>query len=301
VILLLLGLLPLAGCRFTIDYRLYAVVYGVADYSSLPPSPNGDLSYTDDDALDMAALLENQGFAVQLRLNGEANRPNLLADFAHAASLAGPEDLFLFYFSGHGGPSTVRATPEPPGADRATEGIILDDPGPPAGVDLLSDDELAALLASIPARKRVVIIDSCNSGGFIGNGLETDRMAPDYGGTRDGLIGVLSRGISLYANFSGSQPDIPPSLALVMAAAGEREFSYEDSGYDHGVFTYHLLQAPLRADRNRDGFVTVSEAYGYVLDVIEREWNRRYAPYPEAIFAPRISGGPVDYVLFQAR
>ena len=85
-----------------------------------------------------------------------------------------------------------------------------------------------------------------------------------------------------------------------MAAAGERELSWEAGApYGHGIFTYFLLQAPRRGDRNADGWVTVSEAYGYARDAIESEWNRALPSGSPYIFLPRVSGGPVDYALFE--
>ncbi len=306
VLAALAALLALAGCRFSIDYHRYAVVYGVANYTAL--DPQYDLTYTYDDAVDMNTLLASQGFTVIQRLNGEVTRDHLEADFAGFAAQAGPDDLFLFYFTGHGGAVDAAGNPLPyplpEGVTPAAEVIYLDAdtaPNPMTSPYPMTSSELAVRLADIPARKRVVIIDACNSGGFIGNRLEGDRLPPDYLGGEQPLFGVLGKAISLYANFGQSGGDIPPSLALVMAAAGEREVSWE-TGYpwEHGIFTYFLLKAPAQADGNRDGFVTVSETYGYVRDAIEKEWNSVPSGI-DSIFAPRVSGGPVDFVLFEAR
>ena len=46
----------LAGCRFEPDYDRYAIVYGLSDYQGLGSS----LSYCDEDAQEMAALLSGQ-------------------------------------------------------------------------------------------------------------------------------------------------------------------------------------------------------------------------------------------------
>ncbi len=294
-----LGAATLAGCRFSVDYHRYAIVYGVADYSPAGLGAN-DLTYPSIDAQELAAQLEDQGFEVlpRLRLDSAANRANLEADFQQVKLAASPDDLFLFYFSGHGGPVDDAGNPLPQGVPAAAEVLYLDATTAP---DPLTISQLASLLADIPARKRVVILDACNSGGFIGSHLEADRFEPDYMGNKDSLFGVLGKAVSLYANFAGSGGLIPPSLSLVMAAAGSREFSFETDGYQNGIFTYYLLQAAQRGDRNRDGWVTVSEAYGYVRDAIEAEWNRRFPPGSIEIFAPRVSGGPVDFVLFQAR
>jgi hypothetical protein len=111
----------------------------------------------------------------------------------------------------------------------------------------------------------------------------------------------------MYANFDGSSADIPPWDALVISASGERESSYESPDklgqgplYYHGVFTYFLLQSERNADHNGDGYITVTEAYYYARNRINTEWNLSYG-YPVDAFSPHVSGGPVDYVLFEAR
>ena len=82
----------------------------------------------------------------------------------------------------------------------------------------------------------------------------------------------------------------------MLAAAGEQEFSWESLSFQHGVFTYFLLESATSGDRNSDGFVTVSEAYDYVRRSIDDRWNA--TSFYDERFAPHLSGGPVDYVLF---
>ena len=159
----------------------------------------------------------------------------------------------------------------------------------------------------ISCRRKVLILDSCNSGGFIGNELEADGVPPSLlEGDRSPAVN-LADAISMYANFDGSSADIPPWEAMVISASGEQEYAYESpdqSGqgplYSHGVLTYFLLQAEHGADRNGDGYVTVTEAYDFVRTRIKNEWNLRNG-YANDAFSPHVSGGPVDYVLFQTR
>jgi hypothetical protein len=112
---------------------------------------------------------------------------------------------------------------------------------------------------------------------------------------------LLARAVRLYANFDGSSADIPPWEALVISAAGERELSYEmGSPFNHGVFTFYLLEAAQDGDLNGDGWVTATEAFAYARDRVYRFWNLYYG-FPSLAFSPHVSGGPVDYVLFEAR
>lgn len=292
----------LAACRFEPDYDKYAIVYGLSDYQGL----GNDLRYCDDDAQEMAALLAGQGFDVIVRVSvdatTDATHDQLLADFADVALRVGPADLFLFYYSGHGAQvpaADPQADEDAAGADAPDEAIVMFNLAPSELVFYL-DDELSADLRAIPCDKKIVIVDACFSGGVIGNQLEHDAVPPDYEGLVGGFLSGLVEAISLYGSYDGRGSDVAPGNALVLAAAGEREESFEDDPpYENGVFTYFLLQAAARGDANGDGWVTLREAYAFTRRRIDAEWNL-WVPLSTR-FAPRVSGGPVDYVLFEAR
>ena len=296
----LLAPLLFAACSFTIDYDRYALVYGISDYDGIL----NDLSYSDADAVDLAALLQAQGYEVTLRTDSAATKANFLNDLASIKAAAGPEDLFLFYYAGHGGQDVQGLGDrglENIGSDGADEWIFLHGSVSDSGIDLdltFSDDQLAPEIAQLPSVKRVILIDACNSGGFIGSTLETDGIPQKYSGDSDSFLSGLVPAIRLFGNFSGGSADISPADALVISASGELEFSYESSAFNHGVFTYFLLETAEWGDRNRDGFVSLLEVYEYIRRSIEREWNNVFPG--EYNFLPHVSGGPVDYVLFQA-
>jgi hypothetical protein len=301
--LLLAVLAGLSSCALNVPYDKYAIVYGVADYQA----GVNDLNYTDDDALSMAALLTGQGYQVILRLDSAATKNQLgNFDLPATAAQAQEQDLFVFYFSGHGGQASAGA--ENPGSDDYNEYIYLYGSDPGANIGLtFSDDQLAAALAPIAARKKVIIIDACNSGGFVGNELEADGEPASLLQDNTSIIELAADALRLYANFDGSSADIPPWEAIVLSAAGERELSYEspnDFGigppYNHGIFTYYLLESETEGDHDRDGWVTVTEAFAYAKEMIYQDWNYGYG-FPSAVFSPHVSGGPVDYVLFEAR
>jgi hypothetical protein len=285
----------LSACMLNAPYDKYAIVYGVADYGGLLKT----LAYPDDDADAMFLLLDAQGYAVTIRKNDQATRANLLGDIDSVAAKADKDDLFLFYFSGHGGPTGTG--PEAEGGDRYDEWVSLYGSGyPPDLSTTFSDDALNAAFKIIPCRKKVIILDSCNSGGFIGNELEADGEPSSLVEGSESLAELAARAISLYANFDGSSADIPPWEALVLSAAGEREESLEGTYYGHGAFTYYLLEAERKGDANGDGYVTVTEAFAYTQKYIYRDYYLgRFVPYD--VFSPHVSGGPVDYVLFKAR
>ncbi len=297
-------LASLSACVLDVPYDKYAIVYAVADYQ---PGVN-DLNYTDDDAISMEALLTGQGYQVILRLNSAATKDNLQnVDIPAIAGQAREGDLFVFYFSGHGGQYV--AGPEASGSDTYDEYLYLYGSEPsPLGVALtFNDDQLLAALAPIAARRKVIILDSCNSGGFIGSELEADGEPPSLVQGNESIMDLAARAIRLYANFDRTSADIPPWEALVLSASGERESSYEtpDSLGNgpllyHGVFTYYLLKAETEGDLNHDGWVTVTEAFAYTQEMTNKYWNYAYG-FPSDVFSPHVSGGPVDYVFLEAR
>jgi uncharacterized caspase-like protein len=262
-------LLLLATCNFEIDYKQYALVYGIADYNV-----GTDLQYSDDDALAMGALFSSQGYEVTVRTDSAATYDQLIADFDAIKSQIGKDDLFVFFFSGHGCDPVPAGGEEPPTGDANDEGIVLN-----TATDIMDlyDDVLGQLIKSIPSRKKIVIIDACYSGGFIGNELETETS--------------LFEAIQLYTNYRDGSYDIDPQDALVISASGEQEFSFEYSLFSHGVFTYFLLETADRGDHNGDGYVTALEAFYYTKGQIKGTSDQ---------FSPDVSGGPVDFVLFEA-
>lgn len=305
-------LFSLSGCTLELDYDKYAIVFGISDY----PGAINDLNYTDDDARDFTDLLIAQGYQVILRITDnpiadplvppnidEASYDQLARDFTYVAQNADLNDLFLFYFSGHGyqDPASSGTTENTFDSDMYDEALLLVD-DTLNSVVYLRDDELAVLLRTIPCARKVAIIDACNSGGFIGNQLEVDAVPPSLlEGSSESYFEQIADAINLYSSYGDITSDISPSDALVIAASGEREYSYEapppiENLYYHGVMTYFLLQSVTGGDYNRDGYVTVTETYHYIARNINSEWNR-----PQSIFVnffPHVSGGPIDYILF---
>jgi hypothetical protein len=165
----------------------------------------------------------------------------------------------------------------------------------------IRDNELGTILGVLGTPRKVVILDTCNSGGFIGNRVEVDITPSTYTGGFPLVTPVtIAQAIANYASFPTSPNGISPyGGAMVLSAAGAGESCYEDPGYGHGVLSYFLLQTAQSADLNHDGRVTVGEAFSLVKAGIDKNWNSD----PSVIgaqwtFEPHISGGPVDFVLF---
>lgn len=323
----LLTALVLVACGRTHDLPPgYAIVYGVSEYTSI-----SDLGQPAADADAMAAMLEESGYTIISggpRTNAEATWANVQADFAAAAANAPADSRFLFYFAGHGfgdGMDYQYDTPpfseewaehlaseeagdEPAGAGSYPEFLFLHTADPFNDVPLaleesISDDELAELVRSVRSRQRVVIIDACHSGGFAGSGTTVDTVPRAYDGFEDGaqLVDALNA-MTLYLDYGTDDPaDLDEDDAVVIAAAGEQDFSYEGSywGFPNGVFTHFFLQAREAADHDFDGYVSTTEAYAHAVAAIRAVANEDLVGQEK--FIPRVTGGPVDYILFPAR
>jgi len=289
-------LLVLAGCTINpTPPDRYALVYGVSDYAGIA----NDLNYTDDDAVAVAQVLEDKGYTVYRRISGGAPPPTksrLETDFNTIVPNIKKNDVLLVYFSGHGGQLTGSVDQnEDQFADEEAEFLYLSDG---TNDSFLTDNELHTLLSQSGVIKKVVIIDACNSGGFIGQEYDYDALNPAYSSSDEYNTGIINN--TLRAFFSPKTGDIPPSSAIVISAAGEQEVSWESGAYEHGIFTYALLNAFTDSDNNRDGYIDTGELYYYACEFIEVFWNSIAPGDEEFQYMPHISGGPVDYILFEA-
>ena len=122
-------------------------------------------------------------------IDGQATRAGLRSAFQRVAAAAGPDDLFLFFFSGHGNQvrGTVSAT-EPDGRDETIE--MVD--------GAITDDELSQMFQQVRARTALLVLDSCFSGGFARDVV-----------SRPGVMGLFS-----------SEEDLTSSVAQKFEAGG---------------------------------------------------------------------------------
>jgi len=136
--------------------RVVALLVGVSDYGERTSA----LPNTDADARELYASLRGAGLlhpASRLLTNEEATTKNLAEAFARAAAAAGPDDLFLFFFSGHG--DQVDVAPGGAELDGRAETLELYDAA-------MTDAQLAPLFASVRGRMSMLVIDACYAGGF---------------------------------------------------------------------------------------------------------------------------------------
>ncbi|MEM1359862.1 MAG: caspase family protein, partial [Bacteroidota bacterium] len=145
---------------------IHALLIAISDYptgvSDLPGCANDLVAF--EAFFKEYATLNGVGFKPKVLLNEAAHRKGVLQSFAHFEQ-AGPEDVCLLYYTGHG--SQLPAPPEfwHQEKDRKCEALVLHDYGKPGG-GYLADKEISYLLATHTkqAGQVLVIADSCHSG-----------------------------------------------------------------------------------------------------------------------------------------
>jgi uncharacterized caspase-like protein len=212
-------------------------------------------------------------------LDGDATRDKILRESKEFLKGAGVDDLVVVFFAGHGllDPKThdyFFAAVDMDFADPARRGLPY--------------DAIEGLLDGARARRKLLLVDTCHAG-------ELDRDEPEGEESYRAAEGVVrARGVRTSKLAGAALParqarplyeelfaDLRRGTgAVVLAAAGGREFSLESEQWKNGAFTYCLLKG-LRggeADRDGDGRVRVSELRDYVLDEVQRLTRRRQAP-----------------------
>ncbi|HEY0599994.1 pre-peptidase C-terminal domain-containing protein [Brevundimonas sp.] len=151
--------------------RVFALMVGVSDYAD----GINDLPFTDEDARKLAETLQRDGSlndASVVLTNAEATVGGVRAAFSRIAAQAGPDDMFLFFFSGHGDQEPTAVTGLEP--DGKSETLVLAD-------GAITDAELGRLFATLDTRLALLVVDACFSGGFARNVVD-----------RPGVMGVFS-------------------------------------------------------------------------------------------------------------
>ena len=222
----------------------YAIICGISDYQSI-----NDLDLSDDDALAMRDALDAISWNhITTLIDQQASKTGIRDAITALIGVADTDDIVLFYFAGHGTYDTDIA---PLDEDDNLDEYICPWDSSTGYTTNIRDDELQAWHDNLPCTK-VVILDTCFSGGFIREEVMTARTLP--GKPRTDLTDTFAR-------------DLDKTGYVVLTACRDDELAYESSALSHGVFTYFLLQGmtppDLPADADNDRWVTAEEEYYY--------------------------------------
>lgn len=223
--------------------KLYALIIGVNKYQN----PKYELNYALPDAEAFKVQLEKnksalfESIVTKKLYDGEVTKGNIIKAFADLSTVIKEQDMFVFYYAGHGTMSENNSLSEfyivPNDLTQlyGNEAMLKE--------KALSAGEIKKLSMGINAQKQIFILDACHSGGAL------DAVAT-RGAAEERAIGQLARSTGTFW----------------LTAAGSDQFATEFAQLGHGVFTYSLLEVLQGKDESSmvDGTITIRELSSYI-------------------------------------
>jgi len=218
---------------------LHIVVVGINAYKN----KINPLSYAVPDATAFKAELEKDAQSIignvksYLITDDNASKDGIVMAFETIKNAAKPQDVFVFYYAGHGYIHPTNKEFYLVSADVADGGESLLKNG-------ISAKELQSLAVAIPAQKQLFIMDACQSAGAFEKMLQHD--------------GEQQKNLAVIARSTGTH---------WMAASGSAETAKEFGELGHGVFTYSLLEA-LKGKAASNKMITVNGLKNYLQTIV---------------------------------
>ncbi|MCX6334268.1 MAG: hypothetical protein NT092_08195, partial [Bacteroidia bacterium] len=158
-------------------------------------------------------------------------------------------------------------------------------------------DDMENLLDSIPARKKLLMVDACHSG-EVDKENETGLLAVNIEKTDDitfrGNVREYNfRGVESSAAQSGASLDNSFELmqelfagldkgtgTTVISAAAGKGYALESDKWNNGVFTYSIINGLKNraADKNNDKKITISELKDYSINQVVKLTGGKQKP-----------------------
>lgn len=217
--------------------RSFALLIGMSDYSSVrqrlrPHLEPGDLPGVADDVANMAKALRGMGFDkdnIRTLVNAQATSGAVRQQLMELAAKTQEDDLVLIAISAHGAPKEFG----PSGFGLP----VLADFGGQGDANALDFWQLQSMTGNLPARRIVLVVDTCHAGGVA-------RLMPSAVVTAQG-VEVRSGNVSPEPDAMAKAAKAHAALATrhfaVLAASRPEELSLEDPP-NGGLFTSRLLR-----------------------------------------------------------
>ncbi len=232
----------------------YVLAVGINQYRN----PKMTLNYARPDAESFGNQVRQNGTQLYKNLevhtlyDADASRQNILSKLDELAGKVHQEDVFIFYFAGHGSMVDDRFFFIPTENSRLYDLSSLEK-------DAIEASFLQDKFKHIQALKQLIVMDACQSGGSV-------ELLATRGAAEEKAIAQLSRSAGIH----------------VMASAGSEQFATEFAELGHGLFTYILIKA-LQGDADgapKDGKVTIYELKSYLDDQVP-EMTRKLKGKPQ--------------------
>jgi WD40 repeat protein len=226
------------------EATLHLFVVGINAYKN----PNMRLNYALADATAFKEQMEKGAKTVIKNVktyfvtDDLANKQGIVNAFENIQKAAKAQDVFVFYYAGHGVIS-----------EKSKEFYLV----PNDVTDLKNVDEallkngiasklLQQYAVNIKAQKQLFILDACQSAGAFSKLIESDA--------------TQQKSLALVARSTGTH---------WMAASGSQQYAQEFSQLGHGAFTYALLTG-LEGKAQIQKLITVNGLKNYISDIIPK-------------------------------
>ena len=208
---------------------LYLMVVGINAYTN----KINPLTYALPDATAFKEEIEKDAKSILANVktyfvsDAKADKAGIINAFNEIKKLAQPQDVFVFYYAGHG---YIEPT--------SKEFYLVSSDVTDAGASLLQNGipakELQQYAVDIQAQKQLFVLDACQSAGAFDAMLKHD--------------GEQQKSLAVVARSTGTH---------WMAASGSLETAKEFGELGHGAFTYVMLQA-LKGQAAANKMITVN-------------------------------------------
>lgn len=238
---------------------MYILAIGINEYLN----PRYNLNYAKNDADAFVNALQSGAADIFNRVNvqtlndSKATRSGILTEVENIKSQARAEDVFVFYYAGHGVMSIGSDVEKPEFylvPHNVTKMYEADDMLKAKGI---SAKEIGEFSKGIRSQKQLFVLDACQSGGAV-------QSFAMRGVAEEKAIAQLSRSTGTY----------------FIAASGSEQFATEVETLGHGVFTYSVIQAFKGACGSQGGRLTVNLLKGCVEDLVP-ELSKEYKGQPQ--------------------
>ena len=189
-------------------------------------------------------------------------------------SIAGKDDMVIIFFAGHGATEKDVMSPDGDGLEKY---LLPYDANPQdLYATALPMREISHIFKRIQAERLVFIADSCYSGASGGRTIDITGIRASIS---DNFMDRIATGKG----------------RVIMTASGANEVSVENEQFEHGVFTYYLVEGLKgEADADGDGFITVDEAYLCVSDKVPQATGQEQHPIKKGTVEGRLILGIVQ-------
>ncbi|MBS1810561.1 MAG: caspase family protein [Acidobacteria bacterium] len=235
---------------------LHLLVVGINQYKN----SRYNLNYATADATAFKAAVEAASVGLYASVNSayvnddKATRAGVVAALEKIKLLANPQDVFIFYYAGHGMMTEKNVFHLVP--HDVTQMYGADDVMAQKGV---SAGLLQQYSREIKAQKQLFILDACQSAAALNN------VVALRGAAEEKAIAQLARSTGTHW----------------LTATGSEQFASEFDQLGHGTFTYALLQALSgKADKGNDRKITVKEVDAYLQDIVP-QLTAKYRGQPQ--------------------